>query len=453
MSRKVVVTGLGCITPLGNSVKESWSNLLNSVSGIVPLTSLSTYEQDFKPFTHNIPSNLHVGAINTANSEELTYLSNKLFTSQDDRRMTPLIKNSILSTHMALQSANLISDWKIDQNMNDLGKISVTMGVGLPPVAEISEQAIRFYNQGKRPSPMFIPQVLPNMVASSISIKYGIRGPTQAISSACSTGNNSIIDGINMIQNDLVDIAIVGASETSLHPLILEGFHRLKSLSTHGVSRPFDSDRDGFIMGEGSGTIILEDYEHAMKRNATILATVENFGITSDAFHVTQPKKDSQGMLSAMDSCLERSNVRIHELDFINAHATSTPVGDQAELNGIQKLLNLNDIGRETPLYVTSNKGAMGHLLGAAGLIESIFTILSLKERIIPHTLNLSSEITPIISGESINPSHSSVNNNNNNNNIHLVKEKPIIMSSMKYGLCNSFGFGGINTSILYSNK
>lgn len=449
MSRKVVVTGLGCITPLGNSVKESWTNLLNSVSGIIPLTSLPNYKQDYELFAHSIPTNLHVGAINTTKSQELSYMCQNLFTSQDSRRMTPLIKNSILSTHMALQSANLLKDWQIDETMNDLGKISVTMGVGLPPVAEISGQAIQFYNKGKRPTPMFIPQVLPNMVASSISIKYGIRGPTQAVSSACSTGNNSIIDGINMIENDLVDIAIVGASETSLHPLTLAGFHRLKSLSNHGVSRPFDSDRDGFIMGEGSGTIILEDYEHAMKRNATILATVENFGITSDAFHVTQPKEDSQGVLNAMDSCMERSNVRIHELDFVNAHATSTPVGDQAELNGIQKLLNLNDIDRETPLYVTSNKGAMGHLLGAAGLIESIFTILSLKERIIPHTLNLNNEIEPEATGDKVDPPHFPVHNNN----IHLVRDKPINLPSVKYGLCNSFGFGGINTSILFSNK
>lgn len=451
MSRKVVVTGLGCITPLGNSVKESWTNLLKSKSGIVPLTSLPNYDSGFKPFQHCIPETLHVGPINTTNSPELTYLSRKLFTSQDERRLTPLMKNSMLSTHMALQSANLIStnNMQINNSITNLNKISVTMGVGLPPVNEISNQTLQFYNMGKRPDPMFIPQILPNMVASSISIKYGIQGPTQTISSACSTGNNAIIDGINMIQNDLVDVAIVGASELTLNPLTIAGFHRLKSLSTNGISRPFDHERDGFILGEGSGTIILEDYEHAMRRNATVWATVENFGITSDAFHVTMPKEDSLGVLNAMDSCMERSNVRIHELDFINAHATSTSIGDQAELNGIAKLLKLNEIDRETPLYVTSNKGAMGHLLGATGLVESIFTILSLKERIIPHTLNLNNPIEPDVPTSEMGPHGSTVVNNN----IHLVKDKPISAPWIKYGLCNSFGFGGINTSILYSNK
>lgn len=447
MSRKVVVTGLSCITPLGNSVKESWSNLLNSVSGLVPITSLPSYETYYKPFQNSFPPQLHVGAIDINRSSDLTYLSKKLFTSQDNRRMTPLIKNSILSTHMALQSANLLSDMSIDQMNNDLDRISISIGVGLPPVNEIVQETLPFYNKAKKISPMVIPQILPSMVASAMSIKYGIRGPTQVLSSACSTGNNAIIDGLNMIQNDLVDIAIVGASEASLHPLTLAGFNRLKSLSIDSVSRPFDTRRDGFIMSEGYGTIILEDYEHAMRRNANIWATVENFGITSDAFHMTMPRRDSQGVLKAMDSCLQRSNVKIHELDFISAHATSTLVGDQAELNGINKLLKLNEIDREHPLYVTSNKGAMGHLLGAAGLVESIFTILSLRERIIPHTLNLVDPISPGTNSKEIES-----NNQVRNNNIHLVKDQPIRLQSLKYGLCNSFGFGGINTSILYSN-
>lgn len=440
MSRKVVVTGLSCITPLGNSVKESWSNLLNSVSGLVPIASLPNYKTFYQPFKNSIPPQLHVGAIDINKSTDLTYLSKNLFSPQDDRRMTPLIKNSILSTHMALQSANLLSNMNVNQTKNDLDKISITIGMGLPPVNEIVQETLSFYNKGKKISPMIIPQILPSMIASAISIKYGIRGPTQVLSSACSTGNNAIIDGLNMIQNDLVDVAIVGASEASLHPLTLAGFNRLKSLSIDGVSRPFDTKRDGFIMSEGYGTIILEDYEHAMRRNANIWATVENFGIASDALHMTMPRQDSQGVLKAMYSCLQRSNVKIHELDFINAHATSTLVGDQAELNGINKLLELNKIDREHPLYITSNKGSMGHLLGAAGLVESIFTILSLRERVIPHTLNL------------VEPIPYSANDEIHNNNIQLVKDEPIHLPSLKYGLCNSFGFGGINTSILYSN-
>lgn len=444
MSRKVVVTGVGCMTPLGTTLKESWSNLLYSKSGVVPLSSLPNYATEFKPYESMFPQNIHVGAIPTpSESSELIHLSQRLFTTQDQRRLTPMMQNSMLSTHMALQSANLLPDPltpKIDSNQTNLERISVTMGVGLPPINEIAKESVKFYSKHIKPSPMFIPQVLPNMVSNSISIKYGIMGPTQTISSACSTGNNTIIDGINMIQNDLVDVAIVGASECSLHPLTIAGFHRLKSLSHSNVSRPFDLDRDGFIISEGSGAIILEDYEHAMKRNAPILATVENFGITSDAYHVTMPREDSTGVVRAMDQCLQRSEVKIHELDFINAHATSTPLGDMAELNGISKLLELNQGTRETPLYVTSNKGAMGHLLGAAGIIESIFTILSLKERIIPHTLNLT---TPI----------DIKHNNVDNNNIQIVMDRPFHLPSMKYGLCNSFGFGGINTSILFSNK
>ncbi|CCK72770.1 fatty acid synthase CEM1 KNAG_0L01500 [Huiozyma naganishii CBS 8797] len=433
MSRRVVVTGMGAISPLGSSIRESWSTLLGSGSGLAPLTSLPNYTTDYAPLGASIPRGLRVAPI-TAASSNLNDIAKKLFSPQDERRMTPNIRHSLLTTQMALESAQLLTSCNsINQDIIDLGRISTTVGVGLPPVKELYDATVQTKINGKRLNPLFIPQILPNMVASSISIKFNTLGPTQSIAAACATGNNSIIDGFNHIRNGYADVAIVGAVDTSLHPLTVAGFHRLKSLSPEGQSTPFDANRDGFVIGEGAGTMVLEDLEHAQRRNAPIWAEMNSFGWTSDAYHITSPRSDSTGVSRALQMCLKNAGVKSTDIDYVNAHATSTPVGDQAELSAIMKTLVGSSNSRQTPLYVSSNKGAMGHLLGAAGLVESMFTILSLNEGLIPHTLHLQTPIVP-----------------NHTNGIHLVKNEPKVLPEIQYAICNSFGFGGVNTCILF---
>lgn len=433
MSRRVVITGLECITPLGSTVKNSWLNLLDSKNCFTDIKSLPNYETLYKPFIKHIPEDLKVGICEHYNSPE------KLFSAQDNRRMTPLIKNTISTIYTALNQSDLLEDNSPHVNINP-ERVSVSIGTGLPPIQEIYDTAVKFHTDQKRPSPMFIHRVLPNMVAGSVSIKFNARGPSQTVSTACATGNNTIIEGFNTIQNNMADVAIVGATESSLHPLTIAGFHRLKSISSTSTSKPFDMNRDGFIISEGTGVIILEELNNALKRikssngKVKILGELVGVGLSSDAYHITSPNENGIGAQKSMEMALKNANISFNEVDFINAHATSTQIGDKAELTAIHNIFSNEN--RKKPLYVTSNKGAMGHLLGASGLVESIFTILSLQNGIIPHTLNLENELK--------------IQEGRQESNICLVKDTPVKNTSIEYAITNSFGFGGVNTSLLF---
>ncbi|CCF60698.1 hypothetical protein KAFR_0L00900 [Kazachstania africana CBS 2517] len=432
MSRRVVITGLDCITPLATSARESWTNLLSSKPCFTPITSLSNYKRDYRPFFKCLPSNLKIGKCHTEKSQEFQELSKTILNAQDERRMTDSVKNSVLTAYNALKSANLLiqDTHTLDNSLVDRKRVSTIIGTGLPPMEEIHNATLQFHDSQKRPSPFFIPKILSNMISGSISIKFQTLGPSQTVSTACASGNNAIIDGFHNIKNDYSDVAIVGATESSLHPLTISGFHRMKSLSSDSISRPFDVERDGFVISEGTGILILEELSHAMKRNATIYAELRNVGLSSDAYHVTSPRSDGDGARRAMQMALK--GVNPNDIDYINAHATSTPVGDVSELNAIVNTF-AEPSNRKKLLHVSSNKGAMGHLLGAAGIVESIFTILSLHEGILPHTMNLSNE--------------SKVENPL----INLIKDKPLKHDNLNFALCNSFGFGGVNTSLLFS--
>ena len=431
MSR-VVITGYDCISPLGNTAARSWANLLASKQCLTAVEDLPDYETHYKPYIKHLPPVLKVGKC------PAPPVVDGLFSAQDKRRMSPMMMSTISTTLHALRSADLVGDAKLPFTLTGVNpeRVATSIGTGLPAMNDIFDASVDMATKNKRPSPMLIPKVLTNMVAGAVSIKFNARGPSQTTSTACATGNNAIIEGFNCIKSGMADVAIVGATEESLHPLTIAGFHRLKSLSSDSKSRPFDNNRNGFVISEGTGVIILESLEHAKRRlgastgHASILGELVGIGMSSDAYHITSPMENGDGAKRSMEMALRTAEVDASEVGYVNAHATSTPIGDMAELSGINNIFSTK---RNSPLYVSSSKGAMGHLLGASGLVESIFTVLSLKEGTIPHTLNLHDVMD-------MDP-HSPV---------HLVKNEPVSDSIVKYAMTNSFGFGGVNTSLLF---
>ena len=371
-------------------------------------------------------------------------IRDRLFTSQEERRYSKFIKLAIQSTYEALKSANLLthksspSNPEIDITHCNMEKFGCVIGSGIGSISDIYSTTLQFQN-GKKISPYFVPKILTNMAAGNVSIKFNLRGLSHSVSTACATGNNSIGDAYNFIRLGMQDICVAGASEASIHPLSLAGFLRAKSITTDGISRPFDLERSGFVLGEGAGMVVLESLEHAKKRNAKIFCEIKGYGLSSDAYHITSPPSDGNGARRAMDMAINSSSISRDEIDYVNAHATSTPVGDITEVKAIySSFINENIFDksntRTKPLYVSSNKGSIGHLLGAAGAVESIFTIMSLREKIIPHTLNLAHPIEEVSSEL-----------------LELVMDEPASPKQVNSALCNSFGFGGVNTALLFS--
>lgn len=429
-----MVTGLGCITPLGNSVKESWNKLLGSRSGIIPITKLEDYANEYKVHSNSIPETVTVGKVLNLNKDE------KLFTSQDQRRLSTFSQFALISSLEALKDSGLVNGndaMRLDERLINPERIGCSIGSGIASIEDVYDTTLQFNNLNKRVNPLFVPKILTNMAAGNVSIKFQLKGPSQSVSTACATGNNAIGDAYNLIKLGMQDACVAGASEACIHPLSLAGFVRAKSINTiDGVSRPFDMNRCGFVLGEGAGIVILESLDHARARGAKILGEVCGYGLSSDAYHITSPSLGGDGALRAMRMAI--GDVPINEIDYVNAHATSTLLGDRAECSAIRNLL-LNDKidNRSSPLYVSSNKGSMGHLLGAAGAVESIFTILSLYEQKMPHTLNLNH-----VGGAQGDPTETF-------DGIEFVMNEPK-RKELDYALCNSFGFGGVNTSLLF---
>lgn len=435
MSRRVVVTGLGCVTPLGSSVRESWKRLLRPDSnGITRLRDLNNYGE-FRKWESIFPEKLGVGAVKDL--AQLVEKNGQLFSSQDERRMSSFIKLAVLSSYEALTHAALLnSDGKVDGSLVDPDRFGCMIGSGIGSIADIYETALNFESSPHRNkvNPYFVPRILTNMAAGNIAIKFNLRGPSHSVSTACATGNNAIGDGYNMIKLGMQDICLAGASEASVHPLSLAGFLRAKSITTDGISRPFDKNRSGFVLGEGSGVIVMESLDSALKRNANILAEIVGYGVSCDANHITSPPENGEGATRAMNMALALSHgsVKPEDINYVNAHATSTKLGDSAESHAIHSTL-IENTNRDTPVHISSNKGSMGHLLGAAGAVESIFTILSLQNKVVPHTNNL----TEIMEGVE-------------SSKMKFVKDKPKSLDKIDYALCNSFGFGGVNTALLF---
>ena len=414
--RRVVVTGLGLLSSIGNDALTTWSNLILGKSGIKKILTFDTTDLTCKIagyISHDEKDEFYIDRLDFLERREI---------NRNDR----FIQYGLIAASMAVKDSgiDLLSEkYKY--------RIGVTVGSGIGGLETIYNGSLTLNEKGpKKISPFFIPSSLINLLSGQISIKYGLKGPNHSVVTACATGAHSIGDAFEMIKRGAADIMVAGGAEAAVCKLGLAGFCAARSLSTSynesptEASRPWDKDRDGFVMGEGAGILVLEDYEMAKKRNAKIYAEVIGYGMSGDAHHITSPSEDGDGGFRAMTEAAKMAKINVDEIDYINAHGTSTQMGDDIELRAIMKFTQNNQ-----KLKISSTKSSIGHLLGAAGSVESIFSIFSINEGIIPPTLNLE------------NPSHSF--------NVDLVP-KNSINHKVKIALSNSFGFGGTNTALLF---
>ncbi|KAF2624656.1 3-oxoacyl-synthase-like protein [Macroventuria anomochaeta] len=425
--RRVVVTGLGLVTPLGIGVRRAWQRLIDGNCGITSI-------KDRSPQFAALPS--QVAAVVPEGTKADGKWSAKEYTGPgDERRMAKFAQYAMVASEEALNDAG----W-VPKKEEDLEATGVYIGSGIGSLDDAYDTAVAFEKGGHRKvSPLFVPRLLINLAAGHVSMRYGFRGPNHAATTACTTGAHSIGDASRMIQLGDANVMVAGGAESCIHPLAISGFARARSLATEfnerptEASRPFDRDRDGFVIGEGAGVVVLEELEHAKARGARIYAEVAGYGLSSDAYHMTAPREDGQGPRLAMKKALKYAGLKPASVDYINAHATSTPLGDAAENRAIKDLLLGADGKRHaSEINVSSTKGAVGHLLGAAGSVEAIFTILGLHTNILPPTLNLHNPGDP---AEDFSCNYVA--------NEAQQKEVNVAMS-------NSFGFGGTNASLCF---
>lgn len=406
--RRVVVTGLGTINPLGNNVNSSWDSLINSQSGISEITKF-----DVSDYPCKIAASIDEDNIN----EEIVSV-------RDQRKIDRFITLGLIAADEAFKDSGLL----IKENIEE--RCGVMVGSGIGGLDTIYKNSTILNNNGIRKiSPFFIPSSLINLLSGHISIKYSFKGPNSSPVTACATGTHAIGDSFTIIKNDKADVMICGGAEAAICPLGIAGFAAARALcdtfndAPKKGSRPWDRDRSGFVMGEGAGVIVLEELEHAKKRGAKIYAEIKGYGMSGDAFHITKPSEDGSGGFRAMKMALKESNLNPENIDYVNAHGTSTPVGDLIELRAVEKLLKDNK-----NIFMSSNKSAIGHLLGAAGAVEAIFSVKTIFDKIIPPTLNL--------------------DNPDTDTKINLVPHSSIQMD-INNVLSNSFGFGGTNASLI----
>tara|TARA_Y100001970_G_scaffold48479_1_gene61424 strand:- start:12764 stop:14020 length:1257 start_codon:yes stop_codon:yes gene_type:complete len=414
--RRVVVTGLGLLTSIGNNTEQTWQNLINLESGIKKITHFST---------EGLSCQI-AGYISHNPEDKFYYDISKDLDVKDIKRNDRFIQYGIAAAKIAIEDAGLK-----DIEEKEKLKIGVSVGSGIGGLETIYDGSLTVQNKGPRKlSPFFIPSSLVNLLSGQISIKYGYKGPNHSVVTACATGAHSIGDAGEMIKRGAANVMIAGGAEAAVCKLGVAGFCAARSLSTgfnntpEEASRPWDRDRDGFIMGEGAGILVLEEIEFAKKRGAKIYGELIGYGMSGDAHHITAPAEDGDGGYRAMYEALKMANLPSEEVDYVNAHGTSTVLGDKIELNAIKKIFANNN-----KINVSSTKSSIGHLLGAAGSVEAIFSLLAIKNHIMPSTLNLHN---PIDSG-----------------NINLIAKEPL-QKKINFVLSNSFGFGGTNTALLF---
>tara|TARA_S200000501_G_scaffold127394_1_gene120339 strand:- start:24 stop:1265 length:1242 start_codon:yes stop_codon:yes gene_type:complete len=406
--RRVVVTGLGSVTPLGNDIETTWSNIINGESGAATITKFNPEE-----FTTTFAAELK-------GYDEISGLSPK-----EVRRVDPFVQYALTASDQAINDSNLSFE-----NL-DITRVGVSIGSGIGGLGSIEQNSLILKEKGPRKiSPFFVPGAIINMASGNVAIKYNLQGPNTSIVSACSSAGHSIGYSARTISYGDADIMITGGSEAAITPLGLAGFNAAKALSTNNTnpqeaSCPWDKKRDGFLLGEGAGILILEEYEFALNRGAKIYGEVVGFGQSDDAFHITAPAEDGRGAFNAMINALSDFGEDLALIDYINAHGTSTPLGDVIEAKAI------NDIFKDKNenLSISSTKSMTGHLLGAAGAIEAIFCLLAMRDSLIPPTINL------------LEPD----NEYNLDLTPNIVKKKDIL-----YSMSNSFGFGGTNVSLIF---
>ncbi|CAI0719452.1 3-oxoacyl-[acyl-carrier-protein] synthase 2 [Serratia entomophila] len=407
--RRVVVTGLGMLSPVGNTVESTWNALLAGQSGISLIDHFDTTAYATK----------FAGLVKNFNSED--FISRK-----DARKMDAFIQYGIAAGMQAMQDAGL------DITEANASRIGAAIGSGIGGLGLIEENHSSLVNGGPRKiSPFFVPSTIVNMIAGHLTIMYGMRGPSISIATACTSGVHNIGHAARIIAYNDADVMLAGGAEKASTPLGVGGFGAARALSTRNenpqaASRPWDKDRDGFVLGDGAGMMVLEEYEHAKKRGAKIYAEVVGFGMSSDAYHMTSPPENGAGAALAMENALLDAGVTTSQIGYINAHGTSTPAGDQAEAQAVKSVFG-SDAQR---VMVSSTKSMTGHLLGAAGAIESIFTVLALRDQAVPPTINL--------------------DNPDEGCDLDFVPHEARQVSDMQYTLCNSFGFGGTNGSLIF---
>ncbi len=415
--RRVVVTGLGLVTPLAVGVEETWRRLIDGESGAGPITR-------FDPSDMNCRIACEVKRGDGTNG---TFNADQWVDSKDQRRYDSFIIYALAAAAQAVAD----SGWK-PETYEQQCRTGVLVGSGIGGLPLIEATTLTLNEKGpRRVGPFFIPGSLINLASGLISIEHGCKGPNHAVVTACSSGAHSIGDAGRMIALDDADVMICGGAEASICRIGIAGFLACKALSTGfndeptRASRPYDRDRDGFVMGEGSGIVVLEELEHARARGARIYGELIGYGMSGDAYHVTAPAPDGDGGLRCMQAALKRAGISAHDIDYVNAHGTSTPMGDEIELKAVERLMG----NKPTSVFMSSTKSSIGHLLGAAGAVEAVFCILAMRDGIAPATLNLD------------NPSVET--------GIDLVAKTPK-KKEINTVLSNSFGFGGTNASLIF---
>ncbi|MFM9975443.1 MAG: beta-ketoacyl-ACP synthase II [Beijerinckiaceae bacterium] len=413
--RRVVVTGLGMVTPLGCGVEQTWKRLIAGDSGLTPITAFDVSDMPARVAAF-IPRE-GAGAFNPDDWME----------PKEQRKVDDFIVYAMAAAKQALRDA----DW-FPKTYEDQCASGVLIGSGIGGLGGIYEATVTLKEKGpRRISPFFIPGRLINLASGYVSIEHGLKGPNHAVVTACSTGAHAIGDAGRLIALGDADVMVAGGAESPLNRLAIAGFAACRALSTSfndtptKASRPYDKDRDGFVMGEGAGVVVLEEYEHARRRGAKIYAELIGYGMSGDAHHITSPSEDGDGAFRCMQSALKRAGLTAADVDYVNAHGTSTPLGDEIELKAFERLVG-NNAAR---ISMSSTKSAIGHLLGAAGSVEAIFSILAMRDQIAPPTLNLD------------NPSVETA--------LDLVPHKAR-KREINVALSNSFGFGGTNASIVF---
>ena len=415
--RRVVVTGLGLVTPLGSGVEPVWRRLVDGRSGLRAIQGFDTSD---------LPSKI-AGQVPHGETADGNLDLDDHVTPQERRRIDPFIIFGLVAADQAVADA----EWRPDDE-ESLERTGVMIGSGIGGLQTIADAALTVHERGpRRLSPFFIPAAIINLISGHVAIRYGFQGPNHSVVTACSTGTHAIGDATRLIALDDADVMIAGGAEAAVCRLGMAGFAASRALSVHfndtpeKASRPWDEDRDGFVMGEGAGVVVLEELEHAKKRGARIYAEVIGYGMSGDAHHITAPAKDGKGAIRAMSAALKRAKLDPSKIDYINAHGTSTPLGDMIELSAVVKVFGAH-AGK---LSMSSTKSAIGHLLGAAGAVEAIFSIRAINDNVVPPTLNLDNP-SPGSDAVDLVP--------------HRAKERRVDVA-----LSNSFGFGGTNASLV----
>ncbi len=410
--KRVVITGMGIVSPVGTGVEYAWKNILDGKSGVRKIDTFDASD-----------CATQIAGLPVAGEEPGMFNPNIAVDPREQRKMDKSILYGVVAADEAIKDAHL------DTYDGDRERIGVSIGMGIGGLNTIYDNCVELYTGGpRRISPFFIPKAIINMVAGQVSIKYGLKGPNLSVVSACATGAHCIGEAMRMIQHGDADIMVAGGAEAAVGKIGVAGFNAMKALSTRnddpaGASRPWDKGRDGFIMAEGAGVLVLEEYEHAVARGAKIYAEVAGYGMSGDAYHITAPAPNGEGGGRAMRAALRDAGVEPVDVDYINAHGTSTGLGDMGELAAVKELFG------DAPVSMSSTKSMTGHLLGAAGAVEAIFCALAIRDGVVPATINLQDPEDGVGDFDLV---------------PNVAKKRKVDVA-----LSNSFGFGGTNASLV----